>query len=75
MFSCAKIVDKMKKAMIKSSSSLSITYKHLKYFKLLYLVCRIYVRFIRQQERHSFSVSKEGSYMRWGTTVLHTKLT
>ena len=45
------------------------------YFKLLYLVRRIYVRFIRQQERHSFSVSILGSYKCWGRTVLHTKLT
>ena len=29
MFSCAKIVDNMKKAMLKSSRSLSITYKYL----------------------------------------------
>ena len=72
MFSCAKIVDNMKKAMLKSSSSLSITYE---YFKLLYLARRIYVCFIRQQERHSFSVSFLGSYIRWGKTVLHTKRT
>jgi hypothetical protein len=32
------------------------------YFKLLYLVGRIYVRFIRQQERQSFSVSLVRSY-------------
>ncbi len=45
------------------------------YFKLLYHVRRIYIRFIRQQERHSFSVSILRSCMRWGKTVLHTKLT
>ncbi len=49
--------------------------KTLENVELLYLVRRIYVRFIHQQERQSFSVSIAGSYMRWGKTVLHTKLT
>jgi hypothetical protein len=38
------------------------------------LARRIYVRFIRQQQRQSFSVSILGSYNRWGSTILHTKL-
>ena len=129
MFSCAKIVDYVKKTMLKSPRSLSISYKYLnilncctlfaafmsalfvsrsatvsvcpfweatyarvqpsckqlkivvnqlyifEYFKLLYLCRRIYVRFIRQQERQSLSVSILGSYIRWGSTNLHTKLT
>ncbi len=45
------------------------------YSKLLYLHRRIYVRFIRQQERQRLSVSKLGSYKRWGNTILNTKLT
>jgi hypothetical protein len=45
------------------------------YFKLLYLVRHIYVCFIRQQERQSFSVSILVSDIRWGKTVLHTLLT
>jgi hypothetical protein len=75
MFSCAKIIDYMTIAILKSSSSISISYKYLNIFKLLYLIRGIYVRFLRQQERHSFSVSIVGSYMRWGKTALHTKLT
>jgi hypothetical protein len=43
------------------------------YFILLYLDRQIYVRFIFQQERQSFSVSIFRSYNRWGKTVLHTK--
>ncbi len=35
--------------------------KAFEYFKLLYLSRRIYVRFIRQQERQSFSMSVLGS--------------
>ena len=50
-------------------------YYKFEYFELLYLVRRIYIRFIRQQERQSFSVSILGSYIRWGKTALHTKLT
>jgi hypothetical protein len=47
-----------------------------KYYKLMDLFARrIYIRFIRQQERHSFSVSIVGSCIRWGKTVLHTKIT
>jgi hypothetical protein len=34
----------------------------------MFLERRIYVRFIRQQERIL------GSYKRWGSTALHTKL-
>jgi hypothetical protein len=41
----------------------------------MYHVRRIYVCFIRQQERQSFSVSILGSYIRWGITGLHTKIT
>ncbi len=40
--------------------------KTLKDVEHLYLDRRIYVRFIRQQERQSFSVSISGSSMRWG---------
>jgi hypothetical protein len=40
----------------------------------MYLAHRIYVRFIRQQERQSFSVSILGSYQSWGTTALHRML-
>jgi hypothetical protein len=73
MFSCAKINDNMKK---RNNTILKFVVNHLQifeYFKLMYLVRRVYVRFIRQQERHSFSVSFLGSYKRWGTNALHTK--
>ncbi len=71
---CAEIVDNMKKAMLTSWSSLSISNKSLNIFKLLYLARGIYVRFICQQESQNFSVPFFRSYIRWGSTVLHTKL-
>jgi hypothetical protein len=40
----------------------------------MYLVNRICVRFIRQQERQNLSVSISTSFIRWGKTVLHTKI-
>ncbi len=45
------------------------------YFKMWHLVRLIYVRFIRKQEHQSFSMSILGSYMRWSSAVLNTKLT
>ncbi len=37
----------------------------------MHLGRRIYVRFIRQQELQSFSVSFSRSFDRWGSAVLH----
>ena len=75
MFSCAKIVDYMKRSNVKIFKFVVNHLKILEYFKLLYLIRRIYVRFIRQQQRNTFSVSILGSYIRWRITILHTKLT
>jgi hypothetical protein len=69
MFSYAKIVDYIEIFKFVVNQLYIFVYS-----KLLYLIRGIYIRFIRQQERHSFSVSIFGSYMRWGITVLHTKL-
>jgi hypothetical protein len=41
----------------------------------MYLARRINVCFIRQQKRQNFIASIMGSYIRWGTTDLHAKLT
>jgi hypothetical protein len=51
-----------------------INYGYFRYY-MLYHARSIYVRFICQQERQSFSVSVSRSFMRWGNTVLPTILT
>ncbi len=74
MIKCATIVDNMKK---NSFNIFKFVVNHLQIFEyceVLYLVRHIYVRFICQQQRQNFSVSIVRSYIRCGSTILHTKL-
>jgi hypothetical protein len=73
-FWCAKNVDKMQTNQSDNLAALCQSITNIWKFKLVYLGRRIYIRFIRQQERQSFSVPISGCCIRWSTTILHTKL-
>jgi hypothetical protein len=70
MLSSDKIVDNMKKALLKSSSLLSLTHKYFNYLSATFMSA-----LFASRSATVFSLSLLRSYNRWGNPVLHTKQT